>query len=104
MSIGEKNYNGQLKKKKKKRIGKLNKSLEFFFLDIRSTDFRRNYTTEKTAQWWDEMKLLIETPIIEPQTAFGACIHGAMHEFNFFIRTILVIEGDLEPLDTIISN
>ena len=50
------------------------------------------------------MKLLIETPIIEPQTAFGACIHVAMHEFNFFIRTIPAIEGDLEPLDTIISN
>ena len=52
MSIGEKKL--QLAKKKnqnkKQKIGKLNKSLGFFFLDIESTDFRRKYATEKADQ------------------------------------------------------
>ena len=72
MSFGQKNLQLATKKTIRKKIGKLNKSLEFFSFEIGSTDFRREYAIEKIDQLCDEMKLLTEFPITEPQTAFRA--------------------------------
>ena len=71
---------------------------------IGSTDFRREYATEKINQWCDEVKKLAEIAITEPQAAFAAYTHGEMHKFNYFLRTIPGMEQYLDPLDSIIDN
>ena len=71
---------------------------------IGSLDFRNEYATEKVKIWCDEMKKLAEIAITEPHAAFAAYIHGEMHKFNYFLRTIPGMEQYLEPLDIIIND
>ena len=71
---------------------------------IGSENFRSDYATEKVNHWCDEMKKLAEIAITEPQAAFAAYIHGEMHKFNYFLRTIPGMEQYLEPLDSIIND
>ena len=71
---------------------------------IGTTDFRREYATEKISQWCEEVKKLAEIAISEPQAAYAAYTHGEMLKFNYFMRTIPGMEEYLDPLDAIIND
>ena len=52
----------------------------------------------------NEMEILSEYAISQPQSACAAFIYGEQHRFNYFLRTISGMEKYLEPLDKVINE
>jgi hypothetical protein len=69
-----------------------------------SDNFRKQYTEEKVSEWCAEVEKLSEYAKSQPQAAFSAFIHGEIHKFTYFMRTIPEMETYLEQLDDVITN
>ena len=59
---------------------------------------------EKVSAWVKEIAVLSEIAKFHPQSAYCAYTAGFRHKFNYFLRTILDIDGMLQPLENIIRK
>ena len=63
-----------------------------------------NPTQRKISKWCNEIEQLALFAKTQPQAAYAAFIHGEMHIFTYFLRTIPNMSEFLKPLDDIIDN
>ena len=66
--------------------------------------YRNNYMQEKVNDWHKEIEKLTEFAKTEPQAAYSAFLHGEVHKFTYFMRTIPEIGGCLKKIDELITN
>ena len=59
---------------------------------------------KKKSKWCSEVERLAEFAKTQPQAAYALFIHGEMHRFTYFLRTIPNMSGYLQPLDDVIEN
>ena len=71
---------------------------------IGSQNFRQSYCEEKINDWCDEIDQLAKFAKSEPHAAYSAFIHGEMHKFTYFLRTIPDMKSYIEKLDERINN
>ena len=67
-------------------------------------DFRKKYCEEKVSEWCEEIEQLSKFAKSEPQAAYTAFIHGEMHKFTLFLRTIPDMKMYIEKVDDCITN
>ena len=71
---------------------------------IGTREFHQEYAEKKMSKWCSEVERLAEFAKTQPQAAYAAFIHGEMHRFTYFLRTIPNMSGYLQPLDDVIEN
>ena len=71
---------------------------------IGSKEFRAKYCEEKIQTWIDEIIILSEIALTEPQAAYACFVSGYQHKFTYFIRTIPEMEEYLQPLEEVIRH
>ena len=71
---------------------------------IGSEAFHKAYAEKKIAKWCQEVEQLAEFAKTQPQAAYAAFIHGEMHRFTYFLRTIPGMGEFLQPLDDVINQ
>ena len=71
---------------------------------IGTREFHQEYAEKKISKWCSEVERLAEFAKTQPQAAYAAFIHGEMHRFTYFLRTIPNMSGYLQPLDDVIEN
>ena len=71
---------------------------------IGSNEFRTNYTNTKVAQWIEEVNLLAEIAVTEPQAVYSCYISGYQSRYTYFIRTIPEMEKLIKPLEDTIRH
>ena len=71
---------------------------------IGTREFHQEYAEKKISKWCSEVERLAEFAKTQPQAAYAAFIHGEMHRFTYFLRTIPNMSGYLQPLDGVIEN
>ena len=71
---------------------------------IGSKEFHEEYSKEKIDKWCNEIKQLAKFAKTQPQAAYAAFIHGEVHRFSYFLRTIPSMGDLLQPLDEAIEN
>ena len=71
---------------------------------IGSQTFRQLYCEEKVNEWCDEIDQLAKFAKSEPHAAYSAFIHGEIHKFTYFLRTIPEMKIYIEKLDDRITN
>ena len=69
-----------------------------------SDTFCEKYTSDKVKNWCDEIERLSEFANSQPQTAYAAFIHGELHKYTYFIRTIPHINTYHKPFHEIITK
>ena len=69
-----------------------------------SNEFKQTYINEKVTKWCDRLNKLSEVAKSQPHVAYAAYIHGEQHRYTYFIRTIMDIGVNLQPIDEIIEN
>ena len=52
----------------------------------------------------EEINLLVDIAVTEPQAAYRCYISGYQHRFTYFLRTIPGIEKHLQPVEEIIKH
>jgi len=55
-------------------------------------------------KWSDELTLLTEIAVTQPQAAYTCFVSGYQHRFSYFIRTIPKMEEYLQPIKDIIRH
>ena len=53
-----------------------------------SDTFREKYAIDKVKNWCDEIERLSEFAKCQPLAAYIAFIHGELHKYTYFMRTI----------------
>ena len=71
---------------------------------IGSSEFHKSYAEKNISKWCNEIEQLALFAKTQPQAAYAAFIHGEMHRFTYFLRTIPNMSEFLKPLDDIIDN
>ena len=71
---------------------------------IGSREFHKEYAEKKINNWCSEIEQLANIAKTQPQAAYAAFIHGEMHRFTYFLRTIPNMSEFLKPLDDAIDN
>ena len=55
-------------------------------------------------KWSEELTLLSEIAVTQPQAAYTCFVSGYQHRFSYFIRTISQMEEYLQPIEDIIRH
>lgn len=71
---------------------------------IGSEDFKKQYCEQMIKKWSDELTLLTEIAVTQPQAAYTCFVSGYQHRFSYFIRTIPKMEEYLQPIEDIIRH
>ena len=71
---------------------------------IGSEEFRTEYCQKLVKTWVEEINLLADIAVTEPQAAYTCYISGYQHRFTYFLRTIPGIEKHLQPVEEIIKH
>ena len=71
---------------------------------IGSREYKDQYCTRMVKQWSDELTLLSEIAITQPQSAYACFVGGYQHRFSYFIRTIPNMEDYLQPIEDVIRH
>ena len=69
-----------------------------------SEDFHKIYCEEKVNEWCAENEKLSDYAKSQPHAAYTAFLHGEMHKFTYFMRTIPEMNIYIEKLDEVIKN
>ena len=69
-----------------------------------TNDFKISYISEKVENWCKKMEKLAEIAKTQPHAAYAAYVHGEVHRYTYFLRTLDDISEILEPLDRVITN
>ena len=69
-----------------------------------STEFKNKYIDDKVLKWVENIKTLAFVAKSQPHVAYAAFIHGEQHKYTYFLRTIVDISANLQPLDDAIDN
>ena len=71
---------------------------------IGDENYQKQYCEKIVKTWIDEIKLLSEIALIQPQAAYSSYVSGFQHKFTYFIRTIKGFEKYLQPLEEAIRH
>ena len=71
---------------------------------IGSKEYRAEYCKNKIQDWIEEINVLSEVAVTEPQAAYACFVSGYQHKFTYYIRTIPEIEEYLQPLEEVIRH
>ena len=71
---------------------------------IGDANFQKQYCEKMVTTWVDEIKLLSEIALIEPQAAYASYVSGFQHKFTYFIRTIKGFEQYLQPVEEAVRH
>ena len=71
---------------------------------IGSEDFKKQHIEQMIKKWSDELTLLTEIAVTQPQAAYACFVSGYQHRFSYFIRTIPNMEDYLQPIEDIIRH
>ena len=71
---------------------------------IGSSEFRKEYCDKIVKKWIDEISVLSEFAVTEPQSAYTCYTSGYQHRFTYFLRTIPGIAELLQPLEEVIRH
>ena len=71
---------------------------------IGSRGYLEEYVCEKVSNWVNEVAMLAEFSLSQPQACYAAYTFGLKHRWTFFLRTLPDIQDLLEPLENAISQ
>ena len=69
-----------------------------------SRSYQEEYVGNKVEIWIQEILMLSEFAMSQPQAAYAAFSFGVRHKWTYFLRTIPDIEDLLQPLDETIRS
>ena len=71
---------------------------------IGNEQFREKYCKDKVSQWKQELEILTQIALTEPQAVYCAYVSGYKHKFTYFIRTIKQMDKYTQPIDDVIQS
>ena len=71
---------------------------------IGSKEFREIYVADKVKTWIEQIRVLAEITLTQPQVVYSAFVHGVISRWSFVSRTISDIRHLLQPLEDAIHQ
>ena len=71
---------------------------------IGSEGYKERYCKTLVEKWTEELSLLAQIAVTQPQAAYACYISGYQHKFTYFIRTIPGFERYLQPIEDVMRH
>ena len=71
---------------------------------IGSQEGKEEYSVKLVENWMDQLNVLSDIAMTEPQAAYSAFIKGFRHKLNYHLRVMKGMENQLQAFDDLIKN